>query len=226
LLSTAGASAVDFQAKYSIPICTALGAAIGDTNATCTIFSATLVTDDNRRRRSLLQSNPAGQQGLMRVTMQVVTTKPEEALALLSDGNALAPVLSPIGVTVVPESVQAVWVDQPATAPSNAADESSSSGGSSSSSSGSSSNMGAIIGGVVGGLVCCAVVVMGVLYVKKRRSSNATDADTGLIGSARRGYSGVTASVSVSKNSRNSSSKGMMEPTWESPLRDSMARGV
>lgn len=85
--------------------------------------------------------------------------------------------------------------------------------------------MGAIIGGVVGGLVCCAVVVVGVLYVKKRRASSATDVDAGLISSARRGYSGVTASVSVSKKSKDSSSKGMMEPTWESPLRDSMARG-
>ncbi|GAB4813456.1 hypothetical protein N2152v2_000502 [Parachlorella kessleri] len=157
-------------------LCGAIVGMTGDMSATCTVQS---VTANNRRRRSLQQTGES-----VHVVLNVVTSNPDAVAKNLSNGTTLANILSPLGFSVNPSTVQATVQgtatpttgSQPSsntTAPTTSAPAPSSDTSSTSTDGGSSTNVGAIVGGVVGGVVGLALIAGGVFYWKRRRSANA-----------------------------------------------------
>lgn len=207
-----GASTADFDAKYDKPMCEAIVKHIGDPTATCDVMAAIAVTNGGRR---LFQENPAAARGEIKVTLQIVTVKPAEAQAALSNGNTLISILSPLGITVIPDSVSSVWLDPPKTVPAAAPAPVSEVASSSS----SSVSLGVIIGGVVGGIAVVALIVGAVFYVRRRKASAASEESSGFIISNNSMYTskGVTASISL-KNGAHSEKAGL-ESWGGSPLK-------
>ncbi|KAI3424258.1 hypothetical protein D9Q98_009612 [Chlorella vulgaris] len=231
-MDVTGTTPAEFTATRADAFCAQLLRLTGDSTATCTIVSVLSVSG-----RRLLQDKVH--------VIASITTKNAAATVSALQGDTVSTLLAPAGVSVVPGTVKAqlgapvVPAPAPATATGDATtatpaaesvpstgDATTTDGGSSSG--GGGSNAGAIAGAVVGVIGGIALLGGGFWYWRRRKAAKA---DTEAVGARTASFnptfntqSGVTATL---RTSRSPTKKQLAESeVCESPLRDSMMRGV
>lgn len=187
-MDVSGTSPADFQASKADAFCAQLLRLTGDSTATCTVVSVVSVSG-----RRLLQDK-------VHVIAKIETKNADATVAAINTDTVYT-LLTPAGISVVPNTVKAALgapvLPAPApttdtTVPADTAagtDTVATTGGEAAAQQGddvaaapaptgdSSSNTGAIVGAVVGSIAGVALIAGGVFMYMRRRKATAVDAD-------------------------------------------------